>query len=95
MTQMNLSVKQKQTHRENRLLVFKGKESQGGIDSEFEISRCKLLYIVWVNNKALPYSTGNYIQYPLINHNGKESGQVSLYIYIYVCVCEYIYIHQV
>jgi len=25
-----------------------------------------------VNNKVLPYSMGNYIQYPVINHNGKE-----------------------
>ena len=32
------------------------------------MSRCKLLYIGWINNKVLPYSTG----YPVINHNGKE-----------------------
>ena len=24
----------------------------------------------WINNKVLLYSTGNYIQYPMINHNG-------------------------
>ena len=28
----------------------------GGMDWEFGISRCKLLYIGWINNKALPYS---------------------------------------
>ena len=28
-------------------------------------------YIEWIHNKALLYSTGNYIQYPVINHNGK------------------------
>ena len=28
------------------------------------------IYII--NNKVLLYSTGNYIQYPVINHNGKE-----------------------
>ena len=39
---------------------------------EFGVSRCKLLYIEWINNKILLYSTGNYIQYPMINHNGKE-----------------------
>ena len=33
------------------------------------ISRCKLLYLEWINNKVLLYSTGNYIQYPVINHN--------------------------
>ena len=42
------------------------------MDWEFGISRCKLLYIEWINNKVLLYSTGNYIQYPVINHNGKE-----------------------
>ena len=39
---------------------------------EDEVSKCKLLYIEWINNKVLLYSTGNYIQYPVINHNGKE-----------------------
>ena len=35
------------------------------------VSRCKLVYIEWIN-KAVLYSTENYIQYPMINHNGKE-----------------------
>ena len=30
------------------------------------------LHLEWINNKALMYSTGNYIQYPVINDNGKE-----------------------
>ena len=47
-------------------------EGKGGEDRGFGISRCKLLYIKWINNKALPYSTGNYIQYPVINHIGEE-----------------------
>ena len=42
------------------------------MDWEFGISRCKLLYIEWIHNKVLLYSAGNYIQYPIINHNGKE-----------------------
>ena len=46
--------------------------SGGGMEWEFGISRCKLLYIGWINNKILLYSTGNYIQYPVVNHNGKE-----------------------
>ena len=59
------------------------------------ISRCKLLYIECINNKVLLYSTGNYIQYPVINHNGKEYEKVCIYIYIYiyVCVCVYGYIY--
>ena len=34
--------------------------------------RRKLLHLEWINNKVLPYSTGNYSQYSAINHNGKE-----------------------
>ena len=37
-----------------------------GKDWEFGISRCKLLYIGWINNKVLLYSTKNYIHYPVI-----------------------------
>ena len=29
-------------------------------------------YIEQINSKVLLYSTGNYIQYPVINHNEKE-----------------------
>ena len=43
-----------------------------GMDWEFGVSRCKLLYIEWINNKVLLYSIGNYIQYPVINHNRKN-----------------------
>ena len=42
------------------------------MDWEFGISKVKLLYMEWINNKVLLYSTGNYIQYPVTNHNGKE-----------------------
>ena len=53
-------------------MVAKGQGSGGGMDWEFGVSRCKLLYIGWINNKVLQYSPGNYIQYPVINRNGKE-----------------------
>ena len=59
---------------ENRLVVAKGEEEWGRMDWEFGISRCKLLYTGWTN-KVLLYSTGNYIQCPTINHNGKECGR--------------------
>ena len=69
---MNVSTKQKQTDVDNRLVVAKGDGGGGGMEWEFGICRCKLLYREWINNKVLLYSTGNYIQYPVINHNGKE-----------------------
>ena len=49
----------------------------------FQISRCKLSYIRWISNKVLLYSKWNYIQYPVINHNGKEYEKVYIYVYIY------------
>ena len=32
--------------------------------------RCKLLHLEYINNKVLLGNTGNYVQYPVINHNG-------------------------
>ena len=57
---------------EHRLVVAKGEGLGGGMEWDAGVSRCKLLYIDWINNKVLPYSTENYIQYLMINHNGKE-----------------------
>ena len=51
---------------ENRLAVAK-RRGGGGMDWEFGISIDKLVYIGWMNNKVLLYSTGNYTQYPVIN----------------------------
>ena len=56
---------------ENRLLVAKGEGAGGGMEWEFEVSRCQLLYIEWID-KVLLYSTGNDIQYHIIKQNGKE-----------------------
>ena len=68
---------------ENGLVVAKGEGCGGGMEWEFGISRYKLLYIEWINNKALLYRTGNYIQYSVINHNGKEYEKECVFIYIY------------
>ena len=78
---MNLSMKQKQTHDIENRLVAKGEGEGGGRAWEFGISKCKRLYIEWINNTVLLYSTGNYIQYPVINHNGKEYEKEYIYIY--------------
>ena len=42
------------------------------MDGDSGVGRCKLLHLEWINNKVLLYNKGNYIQYPVINHNGKE-----------------------
>ena len=41
----------------------------------------KLLYIGWTNNKVLLYIAGNYTQYPVASHNGKECGKKHTYMY--------------
>ena len=72
MTQMNISMKQTHRHRE-QTCGYQGEEgSDVGMDRELGISRCKLFYIEWINNKVLLYRTGNYIQYSVISHKGKE-----------------------
>ena len=62
-------------------------KEKGGRDKlEYEINRCILLYIKYKNNKDLLYSTGDCIQYIIINYcSGKKFKK-----YKYICVCIYI-----
>ena len=39
------------------------------------------------NRLTTGYSTRNYIQYPIINHSGKEYEKIFIYTHRYVCVC--------
>ena len=70
-----------QTERTDLLLPRSG--GGRGMEWEFAISRCKLLHLEWINNKVLLYSSGNYIQYPWINHNRKEYKKN-----VYMCMTE-------
>ena len=72
-------MKQKQTHRHREQTCGLQGGGRGGMESEFGVSRCKLLYIEWINTKVLLHSTAKYIQHPVINHNGK------VYICIHIC----------
>ena len=63
-------------------MVAKGEGIGGEIEWEVGVSRCELLYIEWINNVVL-YSTENYIQHPMINHNGKEYKK-RMYLSIYI-----------
>ena len=49
--------------------------SLGLVDANYYIQNIKQ-----INNKVLQYSTGNYIQSPGINHNGKE--YFKMYIFV-------------
>ena len=39
----------------------------------------------WRNNKVLLYSTENYIQYSVINHNGKENEKEYIGVIEFLC----------
>ena len=91
MAQMYIPMKQKQTHRHREQTCGgRGGGGGGGMDWEFGVRKCKLLYTGWINNEVLVYSTGNYIQYPVINHNGKENKKEQVCVCVCVCVCIYI-----
>ena len=62
-------------------MVARGEGNGRGTDWKFGISTD------WINNKVLLYSIENYIQYPVINHSGKEYEK---YIYLHI----YMYIYQ-
>ena len=78
----NEPVKQKQSHRHRKQICGcpGGGGYRGVMDREFGISICQLLHI-GRTNKFLLYSTGNYIQYPIINHHGKEYKKECTYMY--------------
>ena len=50
-------------------MVAEGKGS--GMDGEFGASKCKLSYLEWISNEVLLYSTGDYIQFLGIDHDGR------------------------
>ena len=84
---MNLSMRQKQNHRHREQAGgSQGKEVWGGAGMKWKtrVSSCKLLYTEWMINKVLLYGTKNYIQQPMINHNGEEFLRKNAYIDIYI-----------
>ena len=63
------------------------------MDWEFGMSRCKLVSIGCINNKVLLYSPGNFIQYPVINHNGKNT-KIYLPTYLPTYLFNHFAVHQ-
>ena len=61
----------------NRLVLAKG-ERRGGVDYKFGLADAN--YYIQNKQQGLLCGTGDYMQYPVINHNGKE--------YVHTCVTE-------
>ena len=58
MTQMNLSTKQKQTHRQREQICdCQGGGEGSGMDWKFGVGRCKLLHLEWISSEVLLYIT--------------------------------------
>ena len=67
---MNLSTEQKQTHRRGEETCgYQGGGGGSGMDLDLGVSRCKLLLLEWISNEVLLYTTGNYIQSPVLKHD--------------------------
>ena len=89
MTHMNLPMKLKRNHRhKEQTNGCQGTGAGEGMEWEVGVSRCKLLYVEWINNKILLYNTENYIQYLMIKYNGENIFKrmciytYTLYIYV-------------
>ena len=83
----NEPMKQKRiTDTENRAVVAKGEGAGGQMEWKVGVSRCKFLYTEWIN-KVLLYSPGNYIQYSVINHHGKEYEKECIYMHNFELLC--------
>ena len=73
----------------NPAVIAKGEQGAAGVergqgtDWKFAAGRQKLLRLEWIK-KVLLYSTGNYIQSPGINHNGKERKGKKECMYVYI-----------
>ena len=75
-------LQKKHTHRHReKTCGCQGSMGVGEGWTKFGISRCKLLYLEWINNKVLLYTTRNYTRYAVINYNHKE--------YEKECTCMY------
>ena len=73
---MSLSTKQKQIQRTRGQTCGCQRPGGGrGVDFEFGVGRR------YVYNKILMYGRENYIQYPVINHNGREQKVECIYVH--------------
>ena len=74
---MESKIRHKWTYLQNRnrliekLLVSKGERGGRSMEWEVMVSRHKLLYLEWISNEFLLYSTGNYIHSLGIDHDGR------------------------
>ena len=94
MTQMNLFMKRKQTHRHRTdLWVPRGKGPGEGWSGKLRSAEASFYIYETKTARSLSYSAGNYIQYPGMTHNAKAYKKDCM------CVCVnytmYIFIYKI
>ena len=52
---MQAQTRNRLTNTENRLVVAKREGLGGGMELETGVSRCKPIYVEWINNKSVSY----------------------------------------
>jgi len=67
-------------------MVAKGEGGGSGMDREFGIGRWKLLYLEWISNEVLLYSTGDYIQSLVVEYDRRKYEKKNVYMYDWVTV---------
>ena len=61
-----------------------GGEWEEGIVREFGMHMYSLLYVKWITNKDLLYSTGNSVQYHVEGWMGREFGGEWIHAYVWL-----------
>ena len=74
-------------HRIKASIVKAGVGGGREMDWEFEVSRCKLLHLEWINNEVLLYSTGSSIQSLGTDHDGRYYNKGNAYICMTAQLC--------
>ena len=70
------------THLQNKFSSTREEKRGGGLVREFEVNFYTQLYLKWITNKDLPYSTGNSAQWytePGWERSLEENGYVCMY----------------
>ena len=76
-------VSERLTDIETRLAVAKEERGGSGMDGEFGVRRCKLLYLEWISNEVLCTAQGT-ISNLLGQNMTEDSSRKRMYIYIWL-----------